>query len=113
MKYTESIKKNTEFKKMYYKSQFKIGFFTVIYFKKNKYEEDKTYLGITVSKKVGNAVIRNRVRRIIIAAYKELEKTENFRGFNIIIVARKNCCYVSMFDVLKEIKRNLNLLKRR
>ena len=111
MQYTESIKKNTEFRKMYYKSQFKIGFLTVIYFKKNR--EEKTYLGITVSKKVGNAVVRNRVRRIIIAAYKELEKTENFKGFSIIIVARKNCCFVNMFDVLKEIKKNLNLLKRR
>lgn len=110
MKYTDSIKSNTEFKRMYYKSKYKIGFLTVIYLKKNN--EKTASLGVTVSKKVGNAVIRNRVRRIILAAYRELENIEDYRGLTIVIVARKSCCNVKMWDVLKEIKKNLNILKR-
>lgn len=109
MKYTDSIKSNTEFKRMYYKSRYKIGFFTVIYFKKNN--EKTASLGITVSKKVGNAVVRNRVRRIILAAYKELENTEDYRGLTIVVVARKSCCNVKMWDILKEMRKNLNTLK--
>lgn len=111
MKYTNSIKKNTDFKRMYYGSKFKIGFLAVIYLKKNK--TNIANLGVTVSKKVGNAVVRNRVRRIILAAYRELEKTENFKGYNIVIVARKSCYYFKMWDVLSEIKQNLRFLKRR
>lgn len=109
MKYTDSIKSNTEFKRMYYKSKYKIGFLTVIYLKKNR--EKTASLGITVSKKVGNAVVRNRVRRIILSAYQELEKTEDYRGLTIVVVARKSCCKVKMWDILKEMKRNLDILK--
>ncbi len=109
MKYTDSIKSNTEFKRMYYKSKYKIGFLTVIYLKKNR--EKTASLGITVSKKVGNAVVRNRVRRIILAAYRELEKAEDYRGLTIVVVARKSCCKAKMCDVLKEMKRNLDILK--
>ncbi len=111
MKYTNSIKRNTDFKRMYYNSRFKIGSLTVIYFKKNNTKDAN--LGVTVSKKVGNAVVRNRVRRIIVSAYNELEKIENFKGFNIVVVARKGCCYAKMWDVLKELKQNLVFLKRR
>ena len=113
MIYTQTIKINAEFKRMYYNSKFKIGFLTVIYLKRNKLDKDKASLGITVSKKVGNAVIRNRVRRIILAAYRNLEKTENFKGFRIVIVARKNCCKAKMWDVLKEIKKNFSILKKK
>ena len=109
MIYTDSIKSNTKFKRMYYKSKYKIGFLTVIYLKKNR--EKTASLGITVSKKVGNAVVRNRVRRIILAAYRELEKAEDYRGLTIVIVARKSCCKAKMCDVLKEMKRNLDILK--
>ena len=111
MKYTSSIKKNTDFKRIYYSSKFKIGFLTVIYLKKNK--TNMANLGVTVSKKVGNAVVRNRVRRIILAAYKELEKLENLKGYSVVIVARKSCCCSKMWDVLNELKQNLKFLKRR
>lgn len=109
--YTKTIKKNIDFKRMYYRSKFKIGFLTVIYYKKNKNKETK--LGITVSKKVGNAVKRNRVRRIILAAYKELEKQENLKGSTFVIVARKNCFKVKMWDVFKELKKNIFFVRKK
>ena len=111
MIYTRSIKKNTDFKKMYYTSKYKIGMFTVIYLRRSK-EKDAANLGITVSKKVGNAVLRNRVKRIILAAYNELEKSSNFKGYNIVIVARKNSNKVKMWDIFKEIKKNIFILKK-
>ncbi len=110
MLYTESIKGNTNFKKMYYRAKFKIGFFTVIYIKSNRLKNAE--LGVTVSKKVGNAVIRNRIRRIILSAYRKIEQVEDFRGYSFIIVARKSCCGVKMWDIFGEIRRNLAFLKR-
>ena len=95
-----------DFKKIYYGAPYKIGFLTVIYYKKIKTKN--LNLGITVSKKVGNAVVRNRVRRIILAAYKEFEKTKKLEGFSLVIVARKNSVDKKMWDILKELKKNLN-----
>ncbi len=57
----------------------------VVYFKKNRYGQSR--LGITVSKKVGNAVTRNRVRRLIKENYRLMEP-EVRTGFDVVIVAR-------------------------
>ena len=109
MQYTTFIKKNVDFKRMYYRERFKVGFFSVIYLKKIKF--NGTLLGITASKKVGNAVERNRVRRIIKAAYRDLEKLENLKGLCLVIVAKKSCLNVKSYDVFKELKRNIYSLK--
>lgn len=109
MQYTVSIKNNVDFKRMYYKERFKAGFFSVIYLKRIRF--NGAYLGITTSKKVGNAVERNRVRRIIKAAYRELEKIENLKGLCLVIVAKKSCLNAKSYDVLKEMKKNIVFLK--
>lgn len=109
MQYTVSIKKNVDFKRIYYKGRFKIGFFSVVYLKKIRF--NGAFLGITASKKVGNAVERNRVRRVIKAAYRDLEKTENLKGLCLVIVAKRSCLNVKSYDVLKELKKNINFLK--
>jgi len=57
----------------------------VVYFKKNRYGQNR--LGITVSKKVGNAVTRNRVRRLIKENYRLME-AEVRDGFDVVVVAR-------------------------
>lgn len=90
---------------MYYKEKFKIGFFSVIYLKKISF--DGAFLGITVSKKVGNAVERNRVRRLIKAAYFEVEKSSNLKGFSMVIVAKKSCLSAKSYNIAKELKKNI------
>ncbi len=57
----------------------------VVYFKKNRYGQRR--LGITVSKKVGNAVTRNRVRRLIKENYRLMEP-EIRDGYDVVVVAR-------------------------
>ncbi len=105
MKYTVFLKRNVDFKKMYYRSRFKIGFFCIVYVKKLKIRG--AFLGITVSKKVGNAVKRNRVRRVIKAAYYELEKNLNLKSYSFVIVAKKNCVDAKSTVIFKELKRNI------
>ena len=60
------------------------GFF-VLYFLENG--TDSNRLGITVSKKIGNSVVRSRVKRIIKEAYRLHEK-DLLTGLDIVIVAR-------------------------
>lgn len=85
MKKTVSITQNHEFRSLYYKGGSKASGLLVVYFKKNKYGQNR--LGITVSKKVGNAVTRNRVRRLIKENYRLLE-AQLVDGYDIVIVAR-------------------------
>ena len=87
MKKTEAIKLNREFKGLYYRGGCEVSKRVVFYFRKNKKHQDINRLGLTVSKKVGNAVTRNRVRRLIKENYRLREDLLS-SGYDIVIVAR-------------------------
>ena len=90
MKKTEAIKLNKEFKGLYYRGGCEVSKRIVFYFRKNKKLSDINRLGLTVSKKVGNAVIRNRVRRLIKENYR-LREEKLSSGYDIVIVAKSGC----------------------
>lgn len=96
------LKQNTEFRRIYYRGSCKSGRDLVVYAIKGKSNE--AALGITVSKKVGNAVVRNRTRRIILTAYRQLEKEENFCGYRFVIVARKSIVDKKSTDLYDQLK---------
>ena len=85
MKYTVSIKKNRDFRFIYKRGKSAVSCILAIYMKKSKGAEN--HIGITVSTKVGKAVVRNRVRRRIREAYR-INETKFKPGHDIIIVAR-------------------------
>ncbi len=84
----ERIKKNDEFQKMYNEFNKKIfSNYSVIYLKKNNLEFSR--FGVVVSKKVGNAVVRNRVKRL----FREMIRNNLSyikRGYDIIIISKKH-----------------------
>lgn len=65
-----------------------------------KKQEPITRLGISVSKKIGSAVIRNRIRRLIKEAFRRNE-AEISRGYDIVIIARQPIKGKSFHDVEK------------
>ena len=85
MLYTEILKDAKVFSKMY-KKGVRVGHsFAVAYYSSNRRPYNR--FGITVGKKVGGAVERNRAKRIIRAAYRKNELLLPI-GYDIIIVAR-------------------------
>ena len=57
-------------------------------------------VGLTVTKKLGHAVVRTRTRRILRAAYQQLEKENNIKkGFLVVIVARDAATTAKTQDV--------------
>lgn len=87
MLYTNIIKNNRTFLFLYKKGKCILSRNIVIYVRKN----NKPYnnIGITAGKKVGNAVARNRAKRVIRQAYRENE-IDMPVGIDMIIVARSS-----------------------
>lgn len=91
MLYTETLKNNKDFLIAYKKGKFIASKYIVIYVKNNGRSYNR--IGITASKKIGNAVCRNRCKRLIRQAYRESEINLPV-GIDIVIVARKALCGV-------------------
>ena len=85
MQNTVSIKENRDFSRLYRIGKFYSSDCLILYLKNNKLGFNR--LGVTVSKKVGKAVVRNRVRRRIKESYREIEG-RILNSYDIIVVAR-------------------------
>ncbi len=93
-----TVKLNREFRYAYRKGKKFVTDYLVFYFYDNRQSLNK--LGITVSASIGKAVCRNRIKRLIRAAYSA-RKDELKKGNNIIIVARNKAAGASYEDILK------------
>lgn len=85
MKKAVTLKKNHEFRRLYSRGASAAGNGLVIYCRKNRLGHNR--LGITVSTKLGNAVIRNRVRRRLRETFR-LNGPMLRQGYDIVLVAR-------------------------
>ena len=84
MKYSTSLKLNHVFRRLYHTSGFADGFL-VLYARKNRTAGNR--VGITVSKKLGKAHVRNRTRRRLREVYR-LNEEKFSSGWDIVVVAR-------------------------
>ena len=91
MKFSESLKKNSDFKNIYTHGKSFANKYLVMYVLENDLGINR--IGISVSKKVGNSVVRHRVTRLIRESYRLHENIFN-SSLDIVIVARK-----STFDI--------------
>lgn len=91
MLYTEVLNKNKDFLNLYRRGRSIVSRTVVIYFRKNGLPCNR--FGITAGKKVGNAVMRNRAKRIIRQAYRENELLFPL-GIDIVFVARRQAAEV-------------------
>ena len=87
MKYSCSLKLNHIFRRLY-RTAGQANGYLVLYAKPNRTGMNR--VGITVSKKLGKAHIRNRVRRRLREAYR-LNEEKFSPGWDIVVVARSRC----------------------
>ena len=87
MKFSSSLKLNHIFRRLYHTNGQANGYM-VLYARRNRTGGNR--VGITVSKKLGHAVVRNRVRRRLREVYRLNEQL--FKpGSDIVVVARSRC----------------------
>lgn len=91
MKFSCSLKLNHIFRRLY-KSTAQANAYLVLYCRPNHTGQNR--VGITVSKKLGKAIIRNRVRRRLREVYR-LNEEQFAAGYDIVVVARSRCIRAS------------------
>ena len=96
MKFSESLKKNNDFQNVYRNGKSYANRFLVMYVLKN--ETEKNRIGISVSKKVGNSVIRHHITRLVRESYRLHEDMFN-SGLDIVVIARTTARKASYHEV--------------
>ena len=96
MKFSESLKRNADFQNVYKNGKSYANRYLVMYVLEN--HTDKNRLGISVSKKVGNSVIRHHLTRLIRESYR-LHEDMFDSGLDIVVIARATARNISYHEV--------------
>ncbi len=93
---SESLKKNRDFQNVYKKGTSKKYRHLVMIVLKNQYMKNR--LGISVSKKVGNSVVRHRITRLLRESYR-LNEEKFSDGLDIVVIARPSAKDKTFFEM--------------
>lgn len=85
MEFTDTLKKNYEFRRLYKKGKSAVTPYLVLYVRQTG--RDTNRIGVTVSNKIGKAVVRNKIRRRLREIYR-LNETQFQPGWDLVVVAR-------------------------
>ena len=96
MQFSESLKKTEQFRFVYKNGKSYANKYLVMYVKENGLGKNR--IGISVSKKVGNSVVRHRITRLLRESYRLHESIFN-SGLDIVIVARNSAATVGYFEI--------------
>ena len=99
------LKENRDFRRVYNKGKSFVNPFFVVYVNKTRW--DSVRLGITVGKKIGSAVKRNRAKRVITAAFSTVYPQIQ-AGYDFVIVARTRILNVKSTEVTSHLLKILN-----
>ena len=105
-----SLKKNEDFKKVFDEKKSCANKYLVLYYKEN--ELDINRLGIQVSKKVGNSVVRHRLTRLIRESFR-LNENSFKHGLDLVVIARgdaKGKTYKEIEDALLHLGKQSRIL---
>ena len=85
MVFSESLKKNRDFQKVYSQGNSYANKYLIMYALQNAGTRNR--LGISVSKKVGNSVVRHRMTRLVRESYR-LNESAFQGGFDFVVIVR-------------------------
>ncbi len=113
MKYSESLKKNVDFGEIYKNGSSSADRYLVLYVKENDLGRNR--VGISVSKKVGNSVVRHRVKRLIKESYRLHEESFHI-GYDLVFIARvnaKDCTYKDIESAICRLAKRHHILEEK
>ena len=111
MEFTESLKKNYQFRFVYNRGKSIANRLLVMYVVRNGANGNR--FGISVSKKVGNSVVRSRITRLLRESYR-LSESKFLAGYDIVVIARasaKEATYKEVESALMHLLNKQKLIK--
>ena len=96
MLFSESLKKYGDFQRVYKRGRSYANKYLIMYVLKQDVQENR--IGISVSKKVGNSVVRHRITRLIRESYR-LNEQKFVGGLDIVVIARPGAKERSIFEI--------------
>ena len=108
MKRMTTLKENYEFRRVYNRGKSGVTSFLVIYARPNR--SGRNRLGVTVSTKLGKAVVRNRVRRRLREIYR-LSQPEMKKGYDIVLVARARAAAAAYSELARAYRKGCEKLE--
>ena len=108
MKKTVTLKKNYEFKRILTRGKYYSGNYLEVFVRRNN--DNHNHIGIAIGVKIGKAVKRNRIKRLILENYRLLEDELNV-GYDIVFLwkKKKNIQEATFINIKKDI---IGILKR-
>ena len=106
----QRLKKDREFRIIYELGKKEFGYYSLIFFRENK--DNILKIGYVASKKTGNAVCRNRIRRLM----KEYFRNNSFKlkqNYDIICVAKKKAGEEIQELMYRDMEKDLNKVLKR
>ncbi len=107
MRFSVSLKQNHIFRRLYAKGNSSVGHSVVVYCRRNGL--DVSRVGISVSTKLGHAVVRNKARRRLREAYRLME-LQLKPGYDVVLVARSRAVTVKFAVLQQELLRQFAAL---
>lgn len=107
MRFSVSLKQNHIFRRLYAKGESAVGHSVVVYCRRNGLNVNR--IGISVSTKLGHAVVRNKARRRLREAYRLMEARVK-PGYDIVLVARSRAVTVKFAVLEQELLHQLQTL---
>ncbi|UTL72764.1 ribonuclease P protein component [Bacillus halotolerans] len=101
MKKRNRLKKNEDFQKVF-KHGTSVANRQFVLYTLDQPENDEPRVGLSVSKKIGNAVMRNRIKRLIRQAF--LEERDRLKEKDYIIIARKPASQLTFEETKKSLQ---------
>lgn len=96
MIFSDSLKKYGDFQRVYKKGRSYANKYLIMYILEQDTQNNR--IGISVSKKVGNSVVRHRITRLIRESYR-LNEMKFVRGLDIVVIARPGAKGRNFFDI--------------
>lgn len=93
---SESLKKSEDFKKVYSEKKSYANKYLVLYIRENHL--DRSRLGISVSKRVGNSVVRHRLARLVRESFR-LNEESFMTGYDLVVVLRNSAKGRDFFEI--------------
>ena len=101
MKNTTALKLNKDFKRLYYRGKSVACGYVVVYVMKNRLHGNR--LGLTCGKSIGNAVTRNRIKRLMRESYR-LSEDRLKLGYDVVIVARMKAAGKNLDVIYRDVR---------